>query len=452
MNVSQQNIDKVNAVINIEIANADYQEKVDKALHVYRQKANIPGFRKGMAPKGMIQKMVGKSILLDEINKLVSEQLFGYIRESNINILGEPLPSDTQKDIDFDTQKDFTFSFDVALAPAIDVELSQEDCVDFYQINVDEDMVKKQIEALAGRYGTQESVEVADEKAMLKGTLSELDDAGQVKEGGNVVENAVVSPAYFKNDEEKARFAGVKVGAKVVFNPSKSCDAHEAELASMLHIDKDKVADATGDYEFVVNDITGFKPAEMNQEFFDNVFGKDVVKTEEEFTAKIREMLAGQLLPESNYKFGIDARTVIENKVGNIELPEAFLKRWLVATRENQTAESVEDEFPKMLPELKWHLIKEQIVKKFEIKVEEADVLAMAKNATKAQFAQYGMMNIPDDMLENYSKEMLKNKETVRSLVDRATEDKIVAVIKDTVSLNVKEISSEDFYKMFENK
>lgn len=354
MNVSQQNIDKVSAVIKIEITKADYQEKVDKALRAYRQKANIPGFRRGMVPMGMIQKMFGKSVLAEEFNKLVSESLFNYIRENKLNVLGEPMPVADQPEINFDGQEDFTVSFDVALAPEISVNLSKEDCVDYYNVTVDDTMVEKQCEALANRFGTQEPVEVAGEKDMIRGKFIELDEAGNVKDGGIVVESGIISPNYFKNEDEKSKFAGVKVGQKVIFNPAKSCDNNEVELASMLHIKKEEAANMKSDFEVEVTSILGFKPAEMGQELFDNAFGKDVVKTEEEYKAKVREMIENQMKPESDYKFGLDARKVLENKVGDIQLPDALLKRWLVTTGEKRTAESVEEEYPKMVPDLKW--------------------------------------------------------------------------------------------------
>ncbi len=452
MNVSQQNIDDINAIISIDIVKADYSDNVEKTLRSYRQKANIPGFRKGMVPMGMIKKMFGKSILAEEINKQVSEKLFGYIRENNLNILGEPLPDEAQEKIDFDNQEDFTFKFDIALAPKIDVNIGKDDQIDYYQLQVNDDMLQKQIDAFASRFGTQIQVEEAGEKDMLKAKLTELDENGQAKEGGVSVSSTILSPVYFKNDEQKTKFAGVKVGDKVVFNPYASSDGSEAELASMLRIDKEKAADMKSDFEAEILEITGFKPAEMNQEFFDNVLGADKVKTEEEFRAQVKEMIAGQMVGESDYKFGIDARKAIEEKVGEIVLPEAFLKRWLLTTGENKTPESVDADFAAMVPDLKWHLIKEEIVRKFGIKVEEADIMNMAKKATKAQFAQYGMMNVPEEMLENYAKEMLKTKESVRGIIDRATEEKILDTIKENVTLNTKEISPEDFYKLFETK
>lgn len=451
MNVSQENTSKVSALIKIDIVKADYEEKVEKALRTYRQKANIPGFRKGMAPMGMIKKMVGKSILLEEINKLVSESLYNYIKDNKMNILGEPLPSESQAEIDFDKQEDFSFLFDVALAPEIDITLTDKDKIDYYHIDIDDDMVAKQKEALCSRFGVQQPVEEASEKDIVKGRFVELDENNAPKEGGISVES-LLTPAYLKDEAEKNKFVGKKVGDKVVFNPSVACGGNDTEIAAMLHIGKDKSADVKSNFEVEITSILGFKPAEVGQELYDNAFGKDTVKSEEEFTAKIREMLASQLQPESDYKFALDARTALEAKVGEVELPDNLLKRWLVVTGENRTAESVEEEYPKMVPDLKWQLIKEEIVKKYEIKVDDADMLEMAKKATRAQFAQYGMANVPDDLLEKYASDMLKDKKIVSNIAERATEEKIIETIKSHVSLNEKNVSVEDFYKMFENK
>ncbi|MEG1722896.1 MAG: trigger factor [Bacteroidales bacterium] len=451
MNVSQQNIDNVNAVITIKITKADYQEQVDKALRTYRQKANIPGFRKGMVPAGMVKKMFGKQAVADEINKQVSEKLFGFIRENNLNVLGEPMPSAEQANIDFDTQEDFVFKFDIALAPEIKIELSKEDKVPFYNIAVTEEMIAKQTEALQGRFGTYEEVEVAGEKDMLKGDLAELDAEGNIKEGGILVEGAALMPSYFQNDEQKAKFADAKKLSSIDFNPKVASNGNEAELASILKMKKEDAAGVDADFRFTINEISHFVPAEKNEEFFKNVFGEEV-KTAEEFDAKVKELIAEQLTPESDYKFGLDVRTLIETKVGELEMPVEFLKRWMVATGEDRTEAQVEEEMPRMLPELTWHLIKEQLVKNYEVKVEEADLLDLAKKATQAQFAQYGMANVPADLLENYAKQMLQNKETARNLIERATEDKIIATLKGLVSLEEKEISVEDFQKMFENK
>lgn len=450
MNVSHQNTDNLNAVISIEISKADYQDKVDKSLRAYGQKANIPGFRKGKVPFSILTKMFGKSVRVEEINRLVSEALYNYIRDNKLNILGEPMTAEDMT-VDLDAQDDFTFRFDVALAPELNVKVDKSIKVPYYTITVDDDMVKRQDESLRARFGKQVSVdESTDEKDLVKGSMVELSSDGTPLEGGITVESTIVSPNYFKSDDEKAKFAGVKKGDKVVFNPSKSCNASVAELASMLNIDKEKAANVTSDFEMTVTDITHLQPAELDQEFFDSVFGKDTVKTEEEYLAKIREMIAHQLVPESDYRFSLDSRAAIEKAVGDFELPDAFLKRWLLATDKERKAETIDDDYSRMVPDLKWQLIKEQIVKQFDIHVDDNDLKAMAKRVAASQFAQYGMTGVPDDVLERYGNEMLSNKDTRSRLINQATEMKIQTAIKESVTLNHKEVSMEKFQKLFE--
>lgn len=450
MNVSHQNTDNLNAVISIEISKADYQDKVDKSLRAYGQKANIPGFRKGKVPFSILTKMFGKSVRVEEINRLVSEALYNYIRDNKLNILGEPMTAEDMT-VDLDAQDDFTFRFDVALAPELNVKVDKSIKVPYYTITVDDDMVKRQDESFRARFGKQVSVdESTDEKDLVKGSMVELSSDGTPLEGGIAVESTIVSPNYFKSDDEKAKFAGVKKGDKVVFNPSKSCNASVAELASMLNIDKEKAANVTSDFEMTVTDITHLQPAELDQEFFDSVFGKDTVKTEEEYLAKIREMIAHQLVPESDYRFSLDSRAAIEKAAGDFELPDAFLKRWLLATDKERKAETIDDDYSRMVPDLKWQLIKEQIVKQFDIHVDDNDLKAMAKRVAASQFAQYGMTGVPDDVLERYGNEMLSNKDTRSRLINQATEMKIQTAIKESVTLNHKEVSMEKFQKLFE--
>ena len=450
MNVSHQNTDNLNAVISIEISKADYQDKVDKSLRAYGQKANIPGFRKGKVPFSILTKMFGKSVRVEEINRLVSEALYNYIRDNKLNILGEPMTAEDMT-VDLDAQDDFTFRFDVALAPELNVKVDKSISVPYYTITVDDDMVKRQDESFRARFGKQVSVdESTDEKDLVKGSMVELSSDGTPLEGGITVESTIVSPNYFKSDDEKAKFAGVKKGDKVVFNPSKSCNASVAELASMLNTDKEKAANVTSDFEMTVTDITHLQPAELNQEFFDSIFGKDTVKTEEEYLAKIREMIAHQLVPESDYRFSLDSRAAIEKIVGDFELPDAFLKRWLLATDKERKAETIDDDYSRMVPDLKWQLIKEQIVKQFDIHVDDNDLKAMAKRVAASQFAQYGMTGVPDDVLERYGNEMLSNKDTRSRLINQATEMKIQTAIKESVTLNHKEVSMENFQKLFE--
>lgn len=447
MNVSHNSIDKLNAVISIEIEKADYAERVKKSLRSYGERANIPGFRRGHVPYGMLVKMFGKSVKAEEINRLVSESLYNYISDNKLNILGEPMTAEDQT-IDLDAEENFTFKFDIALAPEINVTVDKNIKVPYYNIAVSDDMVAKQDEMFRQRQGKQLTVEtVTEERDLVKGSMVELEN-GAAKEGGIVVESTILSPAYIK--EEKEKFNGVKVGDKVVFNPAAACQDSVGELASMLNIDREAAADVKSDFEMTVTEITHLQPAEHDQEFFDGIFGKDNVKSEEEYTAKVREMIAAQLAPESDYRFGIDARKAIETVVGEIELPAEFLKRWLVATNEKYTDENIAEEYGKMEADLKWHLIKEHIAKAFEVKVADEDLKALAMSVTRQQFAQYGMTNVPDELLENYSQEMLKSKESRSQLIDRATEAKIQTAIKNAVTLEEKEISTEDFGKLFQ--
>lgn len=450
MNVSLKNNDAVSGIVKLEIGKADYAEQVEKSLRSFRQKANVPGFRKGMVPMGMVKKMYGKHVLVEEVNKLVSENLFKYIRENNLNILGEPMPNQTeQKEINFDKDEDFEFCFDVAFAPEIHIELSKNDKMPYYEVKIDDDMVNKQVDAYRANFGSYDQAEEVEEKDMLKGTVAELEN-GAPKEGGIVVEDAVLMPMYIKDEEEKAKFIGAKVNSVVVFNPNKAYEGAEAEIASFLKIDKEKVAETTGDFSFEIKEITRRKDAEMNQELFDKVFGEGVVTSEEEFKNKIREALAEQFTPQSDFKFLTDAREILLEKAGELAFADELLKRWLLVANEKNTKESIEQDYPQIIADLKYHLIKENLVKQNNLKVEDADIENFAKRVAKAQFAQYGMLSVPEDVLDNYAKDMLKNKQTLQNILDRAVEEKLAAWLKEQVELDVKEVSADEFNKLFE--
>ncbi|WP_293711166.1 trigger factor [uncultured Parabacteroides sp.] len=450
MNVSLKNIDAVSGIVKLEIVKADYAEQVEKSLRNFRQKANVPGFRKGMVPMGMVKKMYGKHVLVEEVNRLVSDKLYNYIRESKLNILGEPMPNESeQQPINFDTQEDFEFCFDVAIAPEINIELSKNDKLPYYQVDIDEEMMGQQIDAYTSNFGTYDKVDEVEEKDMVKGTVAELEN-GSPKEGGIVVEDAVLMPAYMKDEAEKAKFVGAKVNSVIIFNPNKAYEGAEAEIASFLKVDKEAVAGITGDFSFEITEITRHKKAELNQELFDKVFGEGVVNSEEEFKNKIKEALTDQFTPQSDYKFLLDAREVLVQKAGELKFADDMLKRWLVAANENTTAEKVEEDFPKIIEDLKYQLIKENLVKTNNLKVEDADIENFAKRVAQAQFAQYGMLSVPEDVLANYAKDMLKNKQTLQNIIDRAVEEKLAAWLKGQVELDVKEVSADEFNKLFE--
>ena len=451
MNVSLQNIDKVSALLTVKLEKADYQEKVDKSLKNLRQKAQVPGFRPGMVPMSLVKKMYGKSVIAEEVNKALSEAVYKYIQDNNVSILGEPLPNeDKQPEIDFDTMEEFEFLFDIALAPEFKAEVDAKDKVDYYLIDVTEDMVNNQVKAYTQRNGKYEKVDVYEDKDMLKGLLAELDENGNTKEGGIQVEGAVMMPSYMKNDEQKAIFANAKVNDVLVFNPHTAWEGNAAELSSLLKIDKEEAAEMKSNFSYQVEEVTRFVEGELTQEIFDQVCGKDVVKTEEEFRVKIKEVIANQFVADSDYKFLIDVRKMLMEKVGKLEFPDALLKRIMRMNNQDKDEKFVDDNYDKSIEELTWHLIKEQLVKANNIKVEQEDVVNMAKEATRAQFAQYGMMSVPEDLLENYAKEMLKKKESVEGLVNRVVETKLASALKSQVKLNNKTISAEEFNKMFE--
>ena len=450
MNVSLQNIDKVSALLTVKLEKADYQEQVDKSLKNFRQKAQIPGFRKGMVPMSLVKKMYGKSAVAEEVNKLLSDSVYKYIQDNKIEILGEPLPNeDKQVAIDFDTMEEFEFLFDIALAPEFKAELTDKDKVDYYTIEVTDEMVDNQVKAYTQRTGKYDKVDVYADNDMLKGLLAELDENGNTKEGGIQVEGAVMMPAYMKNDDQKAVFAGAKVNDVLVFNPYTAWDGNEAELSSLLKIEKEAVADMKSNFSFQVEEITRFVAGDLNQEIFDQVFGEGVVNNEADFRAKVKESIAAQFVADSDYKFLIDLRKVLTDKIGKLEFPDALLKRIMRLNNPDKDEKFVEDNYDKSIEELTWHLVKEQLVKANDIKVEQEDIVNMAKEATRAQFAQYGMMSVPDEILENYSKEMLKKKESVEGLVNRVVEAKLAAALKSQVKLENKSVSMEEFNKMF---
>ena len=441
MEFTLKNQDATSARLVVNIQEADYSALVEKQLKNFRQKANIPGFRPGMVPMGLIKKQYGVAVKAEEINKLLQTKIFEYIKENKVDMLGEPLPIEEQQaSINMAADKDFTFEFEIALAPKFDAVLDKNDALPYYRIEPTKEMIDGQANAFAQRCGEYKQVESYENGDMLKGTLTES------VEEGIVVREAVMMPAYMKNDEQKALFANAKVNDVVTFNPSVAFDNNEAELASLLKVEKSEVAAHAGEFTFTISEITRFVASEINQNVFDAAFGKDVVKTEEEFRAKIAEQFAGRFEVESDYKLLMDIRTYLMEKVGKLEFNEAILRRIMDMNKAEGETVSEED-FQKSLTELAWHLIKEQLAKKFEIKIDDNDVLGVAKDATRDQFAQYGMANVPEDLLENYAKEMLKQDKTREALINRAVDVKLIQSIKSVITLNEETISVEDFNK-----
>ena len=444
--------DKINGQLTMTIEPADYQEQVEKTLKNYRKKAQVPGFRPGMVPMGMIKKQYGTAVKVEEINKLMGEKLYGYIQENKIEMLGEPLPSEKQVPQDFEKEGDLTFVFDIAVAPEFKVELTNKDKIDYYQIKVEDKLIDDQVQMYASQAGEFVKAETFSGNDTITGDMRELDADGNTKEGGIAAEGAMVMPAYIKDEDQKKLFDGCKAGDIITFNPKKAYPDNDAEVAALLKVQKDDVKDLTADFSYQITEIRHFQPADVDQKLFDRVFGEGTVTDEKAFREKIAETIAPQLQQNSDYKFMLDLRQYAENKVGELTFPEALLKRVMMQNNKDKGADFVEKNFEGSIKELKWHLIKQQLVAANNIKVEEADLKAVAKEAIRAQFAQYGMSNVPDDVLENYASEQLKKRENIDNFVDRAVETKLTEALKNVVKLNQKEVTLEDFNKLMQEK
>lgn len=453
MNIQFENPDKVNGLLTLTIEKSDYAEKVEKTLKDYRKRAQVPGFRPGQAPMGMIQRQYGMSVKVDEINRLLNEKIYEYIHENKIQMLGEPLPNnEKQKPLDFAGDGPFEFVFDIAVAPEFKAELSGRDKIDYYQIEVDDKLIDQQVQMYQSRGGQYEKAETYQSRDMLKGDLRELDENGSTKEGGITVESAVMMPEYIKVEDQKKLFDGCKLGDIITFNPKKAYPDNDSEVAALLKLKKEEVADLTADFSYQITEISRFVPAAVDQTLFDQVFGEGTVKDEKEFRQKIADSIKPQLAQNSDYKFLLDVRAHLEKKVGKLEFPDALLKRIMLKGNEDKGADYVEKNYEKSIAELKWHLIKEQLVAAQQIKVEDADLKAVAKETARAQFAQYGMSNVPEEYLDNYAEDMLKKQENINGLVDRALDDKLTVVLKNVVKLNEKTISLDDFNKLMQGK
>jgi len=448
MNITFENADKVNGLLTITIEQADYQEAVEKTLKNYRKKAQVPGFRPGMVPMGMIKKQYGTAVKIDEINRLMGDKLMAYIRENNIQMLGEPLASESQEPQDLSADGPFTFKFDIAVAPEFKAELTGKDKIDYYTIKIDDKLIDDQVQMYAQQAGEFQKAEVFSGNDTLTGDLRQLDADGNTLEGGITTESGMVMPAYIKDEAQRKLFDGCKPGDIITFNPKKAYPDNDAEVAALLKVQKDDVKDLESDFSYHVTEIRHFQPAEVNQQLFDRVFGEGSCQDEKAFRQKIQDSIQVQLTQNSDYKFLIDLRAYMEQKVGKLEFPEALLKRVMLQNNKDKGADFVEKNFEGSIKELAWHLIKEQLVAAQQIKVEEADLKAIAKEATRAQFAQYGMSNIPDDVLENYANEQLKKRENVDNFVDRAVDQKLVEAYKGIVKLNEKKVTFEEFNKL----
>ena len=450
MNITRENIDNLNAILTVSVEKNDYEASVNEVLKNYRKKANMPGFRPGMVPAGLIKKMYGKAALADEVNKVISKGLNEYIQAENLNILGEPLPNEEKQPmINWDTQTDYSFVYDIGMAPEIKVTLDKKTVMPYYSIVANEDMVNKQLDAYAGRLGENKVVETVEDKDTVRGNFVQLSEDGTELEGGISAEKVVIAVDLMKDEEVKASFMGKKAGDVLVFDPVKTYE-NKHEVGHMLNISHEEAETLSGNFSFSIIEVLRFEKAELNQELFTQTYGDESgITTVEEFKAKIKSELEDNFVYSSDYKFALDSHEALVKEI-QFDLPEAFLKRWIKVTNEKMTDEQIESDFDSFMLDLKWQLIKDRIVKDNELKITEEDVRTLAKEMALMQFRQYGLNNVSDEHLENYANHMLKNEDERRKLVTKKQEDVIVATIKEKVTLQLKETSFEEFNKMLE--
>lgn len=447
MEVKFNKLDNVTAEITIDVEAGDYQEEVKKQLKEIRRTHQEPGFRAGHVPAGVINKKYGKRVKLEAVNKLVSDELFKYIRDNKLRVLGNPeSKADNEFDIDADN---YSLSFIVGLAPEFDTHVNKDLTIPYYTIKVSDEMIDNQDQAMRRRLGDQVAGEEVEPNALVKGVITELDADGKPKAEGIVVENGILSPQYFRSDDQKKLFEGKKVGETVVFNPAATCDSNPAEMSSMLNISKDEIDAHKGDFAMEIREIIVLRPAELNQEYYDKLFGADKVHDEKEYREAIKQQIAAQLASDSNFRFTIDARDRIMEAIGEIELPDEILKNFLVQNNEGLTREKVDEDWAKIRKDLEWQIIRDEIAEKLEIKIDENDLKQLAKMIAANQLAQYGMTGLTDEMLDQYAQNILQDKKGRQQIATQAADMKLYNAIRASVNADNKEVTVEEFNKLF---
>lgn len=446
MKIDYAKINDVTGEITLVVEESDYADRVKKQLKEIGKKHAEPGFRPGHVPAGLIAKKYGKAVKYDEINKLVGDAVYDYIRENELNVLGNPVP-DKSNAIDEDA-KDFTFKFKVGVAPNVDVKVDKDVKIPYYNIEVSDEMIDKQDNDLRRRFGKQEPGDEVDDTALVKGVITELNEDGTVKEGGIVVENGIVAPQYFKSEDQKKLFIGRHVGDEVVFNPAATCDSSATELASMLNVSKEDAENIKGDFRFDIKEIIVLKPAQLGEEFYKEVFGDDV-KDEAAYRAAIKNMIEQSLKGDQNYRFSIDAKDALLKQVGEIALPDEMVKEFLVSKNEGATLEDIEKEYPQISEQITWDIVKDKAMNVLNVVVNDEDLKVVAGMLARNQFAQYGMTNVPDDAVENYVEKILQDDKARESVYRQTVDMKLFNAIHDAVTLDDKSVSVEEFNKLF---
>ena len=441
---------KLNEIIKVKIEPDDYSERVDKILTDYRKTAKMAGFRPGKVPAGLIRKLYRKPVLIEEINKILSESVTKYLTDEKIKILGDPLPGENnKKEIDWENQSIFEFDLEIGLAPEIEVPLTEKEKVPMYDIQVDDQLINETKENYARRFGTMLKVEEVTGNEVLKGDFHQLDNEGNPMENGIKTENSSFSLELMKDTKILDLLKGKKVNDSVVFDIKKAFP-NETDLSSLLNIKKEQLASLSPNFRFDIKEISRFLKAEFGQELYDLMYGKDVVHNDEEFNAQITKELQGRLEQNSEFRFRLDARDMLMKKI-KMDLPATFLKKWLAAVSKEKTTENqMEEEFPKFESDLKWQLIQDQIIRSHDIKVTDEEISGYAKTYTLLQFRQYGITDIPEEQLKNYADNVLKNDSEKKKIIERLYEEKVFEHIKEHIKVDKKKITREKFNKLFD--
>ena len=452
MNVNFEQIDAVNGMLTVELKREDFAADVNKEVAQMGVRHPLKGFRPGKAPKSLLMKFYGPSVTADVVDRMVGRAVYDYIRENKLQILGEPLPNEDTK-VDIMKDEEMTFKYDLGLAPAIELKLNKRINVPYYNIEVTDQMVDDAIAHDRKRLGTLVDGEESDKESMLRGSMVELDEQGNDKENGIKVERTVISPRYMADAVEAAKFVGVKVGDTFTFNPHKAYNGNIAELSGLLNVDRAD-ADVKSDFRITIEEIKVNKDAEMNEEFFKGVLGTETdVKDEAAFREAMRDMIAKANIPESNYRFTVDAQRILTDKAGDLQLPEEFLKRFLKLRREQDEKQNVEvtdEEAQNMFKQLRWQLVKDHLAQALEIKVEKEDIDTAAFIFAQQQLSQYGIYNAPEDLIKQQAERFMQDDRARDAIQEHALDNKFYAAVKEAVKVNEKTISVEDFRKLYE--
>lgn len=447
MKIDYAKLDDVNGEVTIAVEENDYAGEVKKQLKEIGKTHPEPGFRAGHVPTGILEKKYGKSVKYDVISKAVGEALYKYIQENKLPVLGQPVP-DKANDLNPEG-KEFTLKFKLGLAPELDLKADKDLKVPYYKIEISEDMIKQEDEHLRGRFGKQVPGEEVDETALVKGVITELNEDGTVKEGGVVVENGIVAPHYFKTQEQKEKFLGKKVGDEVVFNPWATCDGNQMEMASMLNVDKEDVANHQGDFKFDIKEIIVLKPAEQGEEFYKEAFGEaGNVKDEATYREALKKMIESQMAGVESRRFADESRAVILEKVKDAKLPDEVLKEFLLINDKNVTKENVDEYYASMRNAILWDIAQDQIARQLGVEVTEEDLKTTARMLALQQFMQYGMSNPPEEGLNRLAGDILKDEKSLRQVRNYTEEMKFFGALKDNVTLEEKTVTADEFSKL----